>query len=137
MTLLAAVRQILVTDTAVSGLLGSTTIGGTAVKSVYPIVLPDTQIGYPAIRLTRISEPKDPVNGARKTRVQIDCYATTYGVAQKLAEAVCNALTTTEWVDDNITILNTSAVNSRDSYDANTRLYQAIEEISFVWRYTP
>ncbi len=137
-TLLYVVRALLLADPTASGLLGSTSIGGIDVKSVYPVVLPDGQIGYPAIRMYKVSEPTDSINGARKTRVQIDCYASTYSIVQELAVAVRTALSEAEWVGDTITILNAASVNSRDGdYDAEKRLYHAIEEISFVWRYTP
>lgn len=136
--LLHVVRALLLADPTASDLLGSTSIGGTDVKSIYPARLPDTLIGYPATRLTKASEIPNSTNGALKTRVQIDCYASTYSIVQDLAIAVRTALSSAVWVDDNITILNAASVNSRDGdYDADKRLYHAIEEISFVWRYTP
>lgn len=136
-TLLFAVRAILLADLTVYDLLGSTSMGDTEIKSVYPVQFPSGPIGLPGVVMTRISEPTDPINGARKTRVQLDCYATTYGIVQMLSVAVRNALESASWVDDTITILNATPVNSNDGYDTDKHLYQVIEEVSIVWRYTP
>lgn len=50
----------------------------------------------PAIRLQTISDPRPEhlqgYDAARVTRVQADCFATTYGAARQLAEKVVTAL---------------------------------------------
>ncbi len=81
-----AVRAHLVADPTVSALVGT---------RVYPLVLPQG-VAYPAIRYQRIDTPrtysKAGYEGDSRPRLQIDCWATGYMDAKRLAEAVRAAM---------------------------------------------
>lgn len=80
------VRRRLVTDPAVSAIIAA---------RVYPLERPQNSKG-PAITYQVISDPRSDhlkgPDGARPTRVQLDCWADTYAVAKALVRAAIAAL---------------------------------------------
>lgn len=77
--------------------LRSRLTGGAAGTRVYWNIVPQTAT-LPYIRLQTISDPRPEhlkgYQGARTTRVQVDCYAATYAAARSMAEAVIAATAT-------------------------------------------
>lgn len=82
----AALFKHLSTQAGVTALVGT---------RIYPLVLPQN-VAYPAIRYQRISTPrvysKSGPSGDSRPRLQIDCWALTYGDAKRLADAVETAM---------------------------------------------
>jgi hypothetical protein len=119
-----AVRDVLVADPTVAGLVAG---------RVYPGLIPP-RAAFPAIVFTVVSQvPEETFEGTAATalvdsRVQIDCYAKSYDDAQKLAEAVDDALTE---LDDQL--LRVVRLDSRDLFDDELLLHRVSTDFS-VWR---
>lgn len=62
---------------------------------VYPVIVPQ-DAPLPYIRYQIVADPRPEhmkgYNGTRQTRVQLDCFAPTYGAARELSKAVIDAL---------------------------------------------
>ena len=79
------------------GSAGITAIVGTGDDAdIYPMLVPEGFTNYPAVTFQVISETRDPEltkqHGLTQARVQINCWARTYGGAKALKEAVRNAI---------------------------------------------
>lgn len=71
---------------------GVSAIVGTA---VHPVIVPQTA-ALPYIRYQVVTDPRPEhlkgYDGARRTLVQIDCFASSYGASRELAQACVDAL---------------------------------------------
>lgn len=96
---------------------------------IYPLIMPQDG-ALPALVYTIVSAV--PINslggfsGLINPRVQIDCWAKTYGQAKALAEAVHQAMDTRNANFDALLI------DMRDDYEEDTKLYRVLQDYS-IW----
>ena len=123
-------RALLIADAGVSAL-----VSGRVNFGEHPQGAP-----FPAIVLTTVSDTEDMhMNGAgglSQGRVQVDCYAETYGAAKLLSRAVVSVLHFHK--DDNFFLIN--HLSSRDSRESGSnepyRLYRTSVDFNTAWRPT-
>jgi hypothetical protein len=119
-----AIRAVLIADPTVAGLVGA---------RIYPSLMPQGPT-LPAIVYQVISEvPESSLAGTSvgrltASRLQIDCYATTYLAAHALADAVDVVISALSSPD-----LSAWRESSRDLYDNEAQLHRCSLDFA-VWR---
>ncbi len=101
-------------------LKGSTAVSALVGGRVFPLVL-DQGCQFPAVSFLRVSGGKQfglsGYSGLEGSRIQVDCWATTYKQAKALAAAVSTAMRAA-------TTFRVSAVNDRDLFEDAQNLYR-------------
>lgn len=120
-----AFRSLLVADPNVYGQVST---------RIYPMQAPESA-GLPLIIYQRVSETTDADLLIHSTRMQVDCYATTYDAALQLAEDVRRALLNRTCITDTETILDISVISCIDMYDAETRISRVVTDFMLLWRF--
>ncbi len=95
----------------------------------YPLVMPQNPT-YPAIVYSRISSnPENVLEGGStidQVRIQIDCYATTYGSAKSLAEQVRTAM-------EQASFKGTLQFDF-DDYEPDVKVYRVVQDY-YIWEH--
>ena len=120
----ALVRAKLEADAAVVALVGS---------KIFPGMAPDDTVAPWIVYLVVSDVPELSFTGTadttmRAARVQFDCYAQTYDMAQSIAaavDAVVSAMTSPQ--------LSAFREVTRDSYDNEAKLHRASMDVT-IWR---
>jgi len=109
-------------------LTGGSPLPTAAGNNVYALVLPDNS-SLPAITFQRISST--PVNdfsghsGLDQVRMQVDCWAMTYGASKALAVQVRELMTEAGF--------KALLATDRDDYEQDTQIYRASTDY-MVWQ---
>ena len=120
MTLGTLVQDMLTDDAGVAALVGT---------RVYPVALPQTPT-YPAISYQRISTtPQGGSTTLRVSRYQINCWATSYGGVQSLANAVITAAEEHRDGSETPVIKQTITANVIDDYDPDVKIYRTMVDV--------
>jgi hypothetical protein len=119
-----SIRAVLIADPTTAGLVAA---------RIYPSLMPQGTT-LPVIVYQVISEvPENSIGGTSAgrltgSRIQIDCYATTYRAAHAVADAVDVVLSALESPD-----LSAWREGSRDFYDNEAQLHRVSLDFA-VWR---
>jgi len=119
----AAIRDVLLASAEVQALVGA---------RIYPNKLPQG-VTLPAVVFSVVDDvPQNAITGATadrlvETRLQVDCYSTSYVEAHTLAAAIDLVVTSLDRVD-----LAAWRLTSRDLYEDETRLHRVALDFS-VW----
>jgi hypothetical protein len=104
---------------------GSTSVASLTGGRIYPVILP-SEVILPAIHYLFVGGSSDPTfttSGTQKYRVEINCWASTWGAAKALRAAVIHTLN--GYQDGNTTI---QFLMNRDFYDHELLQFRAIAE---------
>jgi len=128
-----AIVPLLTSMSAITAQLGTRPSQDTG---IYPLTVP-TNPTLPAIAYQVIASVESPaVNaplGVVRSRLQIDCVASTYGEAVTLRDAVRQSLAGFMGVVNGVTIQNTLPLTTRDLYEEVLLQYVARIELYLWW----
>ncbi len=128
MNTIEAIRAVLIADATVTGLVAARIHANVAPQANAKAVPVAYVICQVISDVPQSSFEGQPSTTLRNARVQIDCYAPTYTVAQSVAEAIDAALSASASPD-----LACWRESSRDLYDNETQLHRVSVDMS-VWR---
>lgn len=129
----SAIQPLLVSMSAIATQLGTRPTGD---SGIYPLLVP-TDPTLPAIAYEIISSVESPTLnaplGVVRSRVQIDCVASSYGAAVTLRDAVRQSLAGYRGVVSGANVQNALPFTTRDLYEEELLQYIARVEFYIWW----